>query len=393
MKRPRRVLALSLLVLLVLGGVGGYFFFTTTNYSLQRAESLSFRRMVIAQLEAQDTYRFHFVTNRKPIPDAETPEEGFGAERAPGMRFGDFDVGIEPTLGLGMLINPTEWFQNREIQLEQISLLAQEEFLARLGDTVDRSPERSLLIVIHGFREAFPTALRRTAFLGHVLDLNTPILLFDWPGNQGSSIRGFRRAREVSKASAEELAALIEMIHREIAPDRLSLVANSMGAQVVVDAFRKLEASQEGLQRAPMVTDVILTAPDVDYVEFNEQFRGTLEKLAKRTTLYVSSNDRALLASRLLNGGRRLGESSLRPWQAGRNLRVIDDDPNESPVLVIDVTPVNRTRNFHNFSLETPEFYDDMYLRLGNDRIPRSRNLYPVENPEGTVYWVLTRSR
>ena len=39
------------------------------------------------------------------------------------------------------------------------------------------------------------------------------------------------------------------------------------------------------------------------------------------------------------------------------------------------------------------EFYDDMYLRLGNERIPSSRLLYPVESREGSVYWVLTRSR
>jgi hypothetical protein len=37
-------------------------------------------------------------------------------------------------------------------------------------------------------------------------------------------------------------------------------------------------------------------------------------------------------------------------------------------INVVDVTPVNRTRNFHNFSLETPEFFDDLFLRLTNPR-------------------------
>ena len=393
MKRPRLVVTLALLAIALFGAAGWYLFFSSTNYSLQRAESLSFRRMVIAQLDRQGTYRFHFATNRTPVEQAPTPEEGFDATRSPGMRFGAFDVGIEPTLGLGMLINPTEWFQNREIQLEQINPLDQEAFAEQLGATVDRTPERSLLIVIHGFREAFPTALRRTAFLGHVLDMNKPILLFDWPGNQGSSIRGFRQAREVAIASAEELADLITLIDRDISPDRLSIVANSMGAQVVVEAFLRLYRDGAHTPGKPLVNDVLLTAPDVDYQEFNETFRAALTALAGRTTLYVSSNDRALLASRLLNRGKRLGESSLRPWETGRNLRVIDDDPNDDQVIVIDVTPVNRTRNFHNFSLETPEFYDDMYLRLGNERIPSSRLLYPVESREGSVYWVLTRSR
>jgi hypothetical protein len=54
---------------------------------------------------------------------------------------------------------------------------------------------------------------------------------------------------------------------------------------------------------------------------------------------------------------------------------------------------VNRTRNFHNFSLETPEYFDDLFLRLSNKTNPRSRLLYQIETPDGRVYSVLTRGR
>ena len=62
-------------------------------------------------------------------------------------------------------------------------------------------------------------------------------------------------------------------------------------------------------------------------------------------------------------------------------------------ITLVDVTPVNRTRNFHNFSLETPQFFDDLYLRLVNVDMPRSRPEYRIETKEGGVYWVLTRGR
>ncbi len=68
-------------------------------------------------------------------------------------------------------------------------------------------------------------------------------------------------------------------------------------------------------------------------------------------------------------------------------------EPNSDKFALVDVTPVNRTRNFHNFSLETPEFFDDLYLRLTNDETPHSRLIYKVHSPEGKVYWVLTRGR
>ena len=145
--------------------------------------------------------------------------------------------------------------------------------------------------------------------------------------------------------------------------------------------------------RRPRSKIVVLTAPDVDYKEFNPQFRQALKALARKTTIYVSSNDRALLASRLLNRGRRIGESTLNPRRLEEAVRVVDHDPDSEEVTVVDVTPVNRTRNFHNFSLETPEFFDDLYLRLTNAETPRSRLIYAVQAPNGTVYWILTRGR
>lgn len=100
-----------------------------------------------------------------------------------------------------------------------------------------------------------------------------------------------------------------------------------------------------------------------------------------------------MLASRLLNRGRRIGQSTLSPSRLEEAVRVVDRDPESEEVTVVDVTPVNRTRNFHNFSLETPEFFDDLYLRLTNTQTPRSRLIYPVQAPNGTVYWILTRGR
>jgi hypothetical protein len=203
--------------------------------------------------------------------------------------FCSFDAEIKPSLGLGMLINPTAWLQNEEIKLRDIRVLPRDHFLEALRDTADASPHGAVLVVLHGFRGAYESALRKTAFLGHVLDIDTPVLLFDWPGNQGSSLRGYRRARAVAMDSGAELAETLELVIRDVRPRQLWVMANSMGAQVVVD-----------------------------------------------------------------------------------------------------VTPVNRTRNFHNFSLDTPEFFDDLYLRLTNPEIPNSRPIYHIETPEGAVYSVLT---
>ena len=142
------------------------------------------------------------------------------------------------------------------------------------------------------------------------------------------------------------------------------------------------------------IEDVVLTAPDVDKFTFDQQFRQEITALADHLTVYVSSNDKALVVSRIINRGTRLGESTVSPDQLAEALSLAElIDPASDLVTLVDVTPVNRTRNFHNFSLETPEFFDDLYLRLSNPTDPRSRLIYEVKTAEGKVYQVLTRGR
>jgi esterase/lipase superfamily enzyme len=239
--------------------------------------------------------------------------------------------------------------------------------------------------------------LRKTAFLGHILDIDTPVLVFDWPGNQGGSLRGYRRARRVADASGAELAAMLKLVMEEIQPQRLWLLANSMGGEVVAQAFSDLNGDPGFAPVQTKIEDVVLTAPDVDREEFNDQFKQEISALARHTTVYVSSNDRALLVSRLLNRGMRLGESSLDPSnpdqvaQAAELAKLLE--PDDDRLALVDVTAVNRTRNFHNFSLETPEFFDDLFLRLTGDGLPETRELYSLKTPEGARYFVLTRAR
>ena len=393
--KKRILFSVGLIVLILLLLVA--FFYRPTRLALERAESFQFRRMLVAQLGDQGVYRFFYVTNRQPGSDEGELEERFGREREETLKFGLFDTEIKPTLGLGMLINPTDWFQNEEINLRDVRALDQQVFVDDVRKLVQASPHRSLLVVVHGFREAFVSGLRKTAFLGHVLDINSPILVFDWPGNQASALRGYRRARRVAKASGAELAKTLELIIQKIQPDRLWLVANSMGAQVVVDAFSLLYQKADLADPDTEIEDVVLTAPDVDRREFDNQFKKEIAALTRMLTVYVSSNDRALLMSRVINRGRRLGESTM-------NIRNPDQievaagvselvDPDSDLINLVDVTPVNRTRNFHNFSLETPEFFDDLYLRLTNTTTPRNRLIYQIRTPGDAVYWVLTRGR
>ncbi len=170
-----------------------------------------------------------------------------------------------------------------------------------------------------------------------------------------------------------------------------------MGAEVVVEAMSLLHEQSEFADSEAEFEDVVLTAPDVAREEFGRRFAGEIGALTRDLTVYVSSNDRALLMSRILNRGRRLGESTIdpsNPDQSDEAARVFElVGSADGRVTLVDVTPVNRTRNFHNFSLETPEFFDDLFLRIVNPDTPTSRLRYRVRTADGREYWVLTRGR
>ena len=385
------------LLLLGLAAMVAYGYFIGTQIILAQAEAFTFRRMTVPQLAEQGSFRFFYASNRIPADFGAALDQRFESTRQSELNFGMFDTRIEPRLGLGMILDASDWFLNEEIRLQEVDALQRGAFVSRLRQQVEQSPNRSLLLVVHGFREAFPSALRKTAFLAHVLDINTPVVVFDWPGDQGASLSGYRRARAVAQASGSELAALLKLIVEEVGPERLWMVANSMGGQVVVDAFHVLDKDPAFADSQTEIENVVLTAPDVDHAEFNNRFKTEITRLAENVTVYVSSNDRALLVSRLLNRGQRLGESTLDPGNPGQvrqseNIAELLKAGDDGLVLV-DVTPVNRTRNFHNFSLETPEFFDDLFLRLTDNTLPKTRELYSLETPGGGRYFVLTKGR
>lgn len=393
----KRSLWVASAIVLAFGALAFYGLFLSPNAALQRAESFEFRRMKVAQIGDQGMFRFFFATNRALTPGDAPLAERLGSGRDARIKLGFFDTEIEPTLGLGRWLDASSWFFDEEIKIRDVQALAQAPFVAQVRQMVAASPHRALLVLVHGFRADFDYALRGTAFLAAILDINAPVMVFDWPGNQGETLPGYRRAQQVATASGAELAEALRLIVRDIQPERLWLIANSMGGQVVVDAFDELYRDPDFADLAAEIDEVILTAPDVDHARFNDRIKAQLAALVRHTTVYVSANDRALLVSRVLNRGKRLGQSTLSKADAELTDEVDDllalVEPDSDRVSLIDVTPVNRTRNFHNFSLEVPEYFDDIFLRLTNWDTPQNRSRYQFRSQQGQVYSVLTRGR
>src|SRR5215831_19711237 len=148
---------------------------------------------------AMRRFQFFYATNRD-TNDAAT-FDGYGNKPSATISTGTFDVRISPY----MPIQPWVWFDSKNMQWADRQELAQDEALARLRVAVQASPRKSLLVIVWGYRDWFRSAALKTAYKAYVLDINTPVLLFDWPGNQGDGAFGYRAAQEISAKSAPDL--------------------------------------------------------------------------------------------------------------------------------------------------------------------------------------------
>ena len=140
----RRVLWVTTLVLLVPVGLAIYTLSIGKRMFLEYAESFLFQRMTVAQLAEQGTFRFFYATNRRPGTAETEIEERFESEREDFAESRFFDTRIEPSLGIGMLINPSDWFLNEDIQLKDVQTLERDAFVRSSGQQVQASPHRSV---------------------------------------------------------------------------------------------------------------------------------------------------------------------------------------------------------------------------------------------------------
>lgn len=338
-------------------------------------------------------FQFFYTTNRANVHET-FEEQGnvLGSERLTGT----FDVLISPY----MAIEPFAWFDKSKMEWKERKALDPDLFHLKLKQAIQNSPQKSILIIVWGFRDWFRSAALKTAYTAYVLDINTPVLLFDWPGNQGEGVRGYAASQRVATASASDLGHVLAKILKETGAEKVWLMGSSLGCQTVCDSLAWLAVHSNTYQAFSKIDHVILSAPDVSAQAFNEKFSETIQALSRHLTAYVSSNDRALLMSHWLNGERRLGrkaeilvppENRISEYEFEEALELLElKAKGAKNISIVDATPINFLRNLHHFFTDSSVFFDDLYQRLLQPEDIVSRRLHSVHtNRRGANYWIL----
>lgn len=290
---------------------------------------------------------------------AEYGDRSYGSVRheeqgRPVVELGTCEVSIPPDHRVGKVESPSVLrFEFREdpqkhIGLERTRRLPEGEFFDALASNVAASEARQAFVFVHGYNVGFDDAVKRTAQIAFDLKFDGAAVCYSWP-SQGDLAQYTRDEANVAWTVTQLETFLRDLAERSGAR-RVHLVAHSMGNRALTQALERLALKGERTRFG----QVVLAAPDVDAGEFRARYAPALSQVARRVTLYASSNDRALLASTRVHGYTRAGLS-------GANLVVV-------PGLdTVDVSPIDTSLIGHSYYGDNPLMIRDLTAVLERD--------------------------
>jgi esterase/lipase superfamily enzyme len=283
----------------------------------------SFTPTTPSALQVGTSERIFAATNR-----AKTAEGLYGGDRASSVSLLELTVSVPPSHKPGTLNfgyeNPDPKTQFTMAGRREIP--SPDAFENNLRRRLLQHPkaEQEVAIFVHGYNATQAETAFRAAQIKHDLAVPGEAIIYSWP----SRGRPLSYAYDVDSAmlSRDGLEQLLRMVART-RPNRILLVAHSMGSSLVVETLRQIEIADPGWPAAN-IQGVVLMSPDLD-VDVFSSLMARFDTIPQPFLILSSSADRALRIS-----------SRLRGQQPEDRLGSISDTSriNNLPVTLIDTT-------------------------------------------------------
>lgn len=322
-------------------------------------------------------YMVWYGTNRAPN-DRENVSKGFSKRRDTRTHYGTCRVFIPKSHKIGSTGSPIlerilTWTDDRLrlIETKELAPVVYWETIASHLRTLS-TDEREAVIFVHGYNVSFVDAALRAAQIGFDLSIRGAMAFFSWP-SQGT-IRGYVNDEATIEASELPITEFMVEVAEKSGASKVHVIAHSMGNRGVLRAVDRI-ASRAQRRTGILFDQIILAAADVDAGTFRS-FCAAYTKLSNRTTLYVSSADRAVGASRWLHAFPRAG--------------LIPPVTVVPGIDTINVTNVDLTMLGHGYVAEARSVLEDMHRLITTGAPPEARfGLRESTTDEGEQFWLI----
>jgi esterase/lipase superfamily enzyme len=162
--------------------------------------------------------------------------------------------------------------------------------------------KRQAFVFVHGYNVRFDEAVFRTAQIAHDIGFDGPAVTFSWPSRGGTF--DYKHDVDTAKSSRQHLLDLLTLVASNKEIDTVNIIAHSMGNDPLLEVLSAQGDIRKAGGKTPdlKLNEVLLAAPDIGRQSFG-QLIAKLQGLMKGVTLYASTNDRAMLASKKFAGG------------------------------------------------------------------------------------------
>jgi esterase/lipase superfamily enzyme len=324
---------------------------------------------------AQAMVRVFYGTDRAIRPSALSLSERYSSERGPSS-LGTVDVSIPAGHALGKLEQKfwpwhSENDASRFFVVQRTEVLNKDQFISRLNETFARLDTRSALVFIHGYNVSFEDAALRSAQMAFDLDMKSLPAFFSWP-SQGSAPR-YTIDEQMAEWAEPHLRRFLETFANETRAESIIVLAHSMGSRPTTRALASLLSARPELQTR--FKEIILAAPDIDADVFKDDLLPPLLEMQQRVTMYASSGDRALGASRAVHGAPRAGD-------AGRNIVIL------SGLETLDASSIDTDFLGHSYYGSTRALLTDINLLVNQNMRAARRPFLETRSVANVPYWV-----
>ncbi|HEX2584807.1 MAG TPA: alpha/beta hydrolase, partial [Steroidobacteraceae bacterium] len=235
---------------------------------------------------------------------------------------------------------------------------------------VHASQKKSAFLFVHGYNVTFEDAARRTAQMSYDLSFDGAPVFYSWPSKGATSAYTIDE-QNVEWAQANLRDFLEDFFNRSDAIN-IYLIAHSMGNRALTRALASLLHDKPEIK--DRLKEVILTAPDIDADVFKRDIAPALAAAGRPITLYASSKDLALVASKKVHGYPRAGDS-------GQGLIITPG------IETIDATQVDTSLLGHSYFADEKSVLSDMYYLIGTgERASQRFGLNGIDTDAGR-YW------
>ena len=315
--------------------------------------------------------RVLFATDRNRTGETQ-PAAMFGGKRST-LTYGACEVSIPREHRMGELESPSllrlEFREDPEkhVVLLAVDVQGRQQFLDELEARARLAKKRSSFVFVHGYNVSFEDAARRTAQISYDLGFPGVPMFYSWP-SQASTASYLQDEANIEWAERNLRSFLGDVLARS-GDGEVVLIAHSMGNRALTRAVAALDRQSPALRSR--IREIILTAPDIDADVFRDELAPALIAMQRPITLYASSNDLALMASKKVHGYGRAGDS-------GAGLIVL------TGMDTVDATGVDTGLLGHSYFGDSRTVLSDMfYLLREGKRAAQRAGLRAVDGSNG----------